>query len=234
MSDSEMMRDLSADDRPREKAWQQGTSALTESELLAILLRTGIKGKSVVAVSREIMRMYDNDPARLARTNPRELSRLVPGIGPTKAITVMAAIELGARCQSSLAAVGQYPKVDSSQAFYWLMRPRLERLPHEEFWVLALNRANRVETKWMLSQGGMASTVVDLRLLFKRVLDSQACAIALVHNHPSGQLVPSGQDDSLTRRVVEAGRLLDIKVIDHLIIGPTGFYSYHDNGRMPQ
>lgn len=232
MSDSDLIRNLADDEKPREKALNLGTRALSDTELLAILLRTGLKGKSVIQVSREILSICEGNLATLCRMTPQQLSRLVPGIGPTKAITVTAAIELGARCQCELQKIADRPQMTSSQTIYNHMRAALERLPHEEFWVLALNRANRIESRWMISQGGMAATVVDLRLLFKKVIDIQASAIALVHNHPSGQLNPSPQDDVLTRRISDAAALFDIKVIDHVIISPVGFYSYFDSGRL--
>lgn len=232
MSDSDLIRNLADDEKPREKALNLGTRALSDTELLAILLRTGLKGKSVIQVSREILSICEGNLATLCRMTPQQLSRLVPGIGPTKAITVTAAIELGARCQCELQKIADRPQMTSSQTIYNHMRAALERLPHEEFWVLALNRANRIESRWMISQGGMAATVVDLRLLFKKVIDIQASAIALVHNHPSGQLKPSPQDDALTRRISDAAALFDIKVIDHVIISPVGFYSYFDSGRL--
>ena len=128
MSGSELIRDLAYDDRPREKAWANGTASLTPAELIAILLRTGLKGRSVVQVSREILSICGNDLARLSRMTPAELSRLVPGIGPTKAITLMAAIELGARCQSALTLANDMPQITSSERIYSMMRPRLERL----------------------------------------------------------------------------------------------------------
>lgn len=159
-----------------------------------------------------------------------ELMRDVKGMGPAKAVSLFAAIELGARCRSDLAR--ESLAVTSSAAIYEHMRPRLERLHHEEFWVLMLNRANRVEWEWQLSQGGMASTVVDPKLLFKKVIDRQASGIVLVHNHPSGTLHPSGEDDRLTRRIMDGASLLDIRVLDHLIIGPSGYFSYHDDGRL--
>lgn len=232
MSDSELIRDLADDDKPRERAWRSGVRSLTPAELLAILLRTGLKGKSVLQVSREILTLCDNNLANLCRMTPQQLSRLVPGIGPTKAITVMSAIELGARCQTELLKLNERPQFTSSQQIYNHMRTRLERINHEEFWVIMLNRANRIESEWMVSQGGMAATVVDLRLIFKRIIDLQAAAVALVHNHPSGQLRPSAQDDELTSRIVSAARIFGINVIDHLIISPTGYYSYHDSDRL--
>ncbi|MDE7388385.1 MAG: DNA repair protein RadC [Muribaculaceae bacterium] len=232
MSDSKPLNALSDDDKPREKAMRHGLRTLSAAELIAIQLRTGIVGKSVLEVSRDILALCDNDLATLCRLTPQQLTRMAPGIGPVKAITLMAAIELGARCQSELAKVNDRRQLTSSSAIYNHMRARLERLPHEEFWVLMLNRANRIQSEWMVSQGGMAATIVDIKLLFKRVIDAQASAIALVHNHPSGQLVPSRQDDELTARIVAAGALLDIAVIDHVIISPAGHYSYHDNDRL--
>lgn len=233
MSDSDlMMRNLADDDKPREKALKSGVRSLSATELLAILLRTGLKGKSVIQVSREILAMCDDDLGKLCRMTPQQLSRLVPGIGPTKAITLMAAIELGARCQCELQKVNEKPQITESKSIYNLMRSSLERLPHEEFWVLGLNRAHRVESRWLVSQGGMNMTVVDVRLLMKKVIDAQASTIVLVHNHPSGQTFPSTEDDKLTRRVADAAGLLDVKVLDHIIISPAGFYSYHDSGRL--
>ncbi len=227
-----LIRNLSDDDKPREKALKNGCGSLSAAELMAILLRTGLKGKSVIQVSHEILAMCNNDLAVLCRMTPQHLSRLIPGIGPTKAITLMAAIELGARCQSELTKINNRTQIRSSEQIYNHMRSKLERLHNEEFWVLMLNRANRIENEWRISQGGMAATVVDMRLLFKKVIDSQASAIALVHNHPSGQLKPSVQDDELTSRIVAASKLLDISVIDHVVISPVGYYSYFDEGRL--
>ncbi|MDE5973022.1 MAG: DNA repair protein RadC [Muribaculaceae bacterium] len=232
MRDSDLIRNLADDEKPREKALSRGIRTLADAELLAILLRTGLKGKSVIQVSREILSLCEGDLATLCRMTPQQLARLVPGIGPTKAITVTAAIEFGARCQCELQKITDRPQITCSQAIHNHMRATLERLPHEEFWVLTLNRANRIESRWMISQGGMAATIVDLRLLFKKVIDSQASAIAIVHNHPSGQLKPSAEDDALTRRITDAAALLDIRVIDHVIISPAGFYSYFDSGRL--
>lgn len=227
-----LIRNLADDDKPREKALRYGCRMLSASELIAILLRTGLQGKSVIQVSQEILAMCGNDLSNLCRMTPQQLSRLVPGIGPTKAITLMAAIELGARCQSELTRVNEKLQITSSRLIYNHMRDRLERLPHEEFWVLMMNRANRVESEWMVSQGGMSATVVDLKLLFKRVIDSQASGIALVHNHPSGNLKPSMQDDDLTRRIRDAAKILEIMVLDHVIIAPGGYYSYFDSGKL--
>jgi DNA repair protein RadC len=227
-----MMRDLADDDKPREKALTQGIRALTPNELIAILLRTGIKGRSVMEVSRQILAMCDGNLARLARMTPGELTRMVPGIGPTKAITLIAAIELGVRCHGAMAQLNEAPQLSSSQAVYDLMCPKLERLNHEEFWVLMLNRRNRVDSMQCVSRGGMSTTVVDCKLLFKQVIDAQCDSIILVHNHPSGSTKPSQQDDTLTKHICSGAKLLDIRVLDHIIITPGSYYSYSDEGRI--
>lgn len=222
--------DMADADKPREKALANGLSSLTDVELLAIILGSGQRGKSVIQLSREILARCGDRLGPLSRMTVAELMRDVKGMGPAKAVSLFAAIELGTRCRSDLAR--ESVAVTSSAAIYEHMRPRLERLHHEEFWVLMLNRANRVEWEWQLSQGGMASTVVDPKLLFKKVIDRQASSIVLVHNHPSGTLQPSGEDDRLTRRISEVAALLDIRVLDHLIIGPAGYFSYHDEERL--
>jgi DNA repair protein RadC len=227
-----MMRDLADDDKPREKALTQGIRALTPNELIAILLRTGIKGCSVMEVSRQILAMCDGNLARLARMTPGELTRMAPGIGPTKAITLIAAIELGVRCHGALAQPDDSPQITSSDVVHKLMCPKLERLNYEEFWMLTLDRRNHVTGMHCISQGGMTSTLVDCRLMFKRAIDAQAIGIVLVHNHPSGNTRPSMQDDELTKKINSGARLLDIRVLDHIIITPGGYYSYADECRL--
>ncbi|MDE7406993.1 MAG: DNA repair protein RadC [Muribaculaceae bacterium] len=222
--------DMPEADKPREKAMAHGVGSLTDSELIAILLGSGLQGKSVVQLSREILARCGDRLGTLSRMTIGELMRDVRGIGPAKAITLLAAIELGSRCRSDLAL--QNPQITSSEAIFEYMRPSLERVSHEEFWMLILNRANRVMSKWLISQGGMASTVVDVRLLFKKAIDQQASSIVLVHNHPSGALRPSPEDDKLTRRIKDGASLLDIRVLDHLIVSAAGYYSYHDEGRL--
>lgn len=231
MSDSpEMMRHLADDDKPREKALRQGIGVLSDAELLAILLRVGTAGKSVLSVAREILQKHDNDLARLARTTPMALAKMVPGMGPAKAITVIAALELGLRARGAMARAQQVESITGSQALYEYIRTRLERLNHEEFWIIILNQRLAPIACERISQGGIAATLVDTRLLFKKVIDHQASTIALVHNHPSGQLRPSLQDDELTRRIIAGAKTLDIRVLDHLIVTPSAYYSYADTG----
>lgn len=224
--------DLADSDRPREKALEKGIGVLTDTELLAIILGSGMPGKSVLSLSREILSDNNNSLARVSRMTTRELTSKYQGIGPAKAISLMAAIELGSRCMQSLSAAGQIPAMTSSEAVYNYMRPKLERLVHEEFWALLLNRSNRIISAEKISQGGVSATVVDVRILLKKALDCMASGIILCHNHPSGSLRPSMQDDSLTRKIAEASRLFDIAVMDHLIVGQSGYYSYRDEGKL--
>lgn len=222
--------DLADADKPREKAMAKGLSALTDVELMAIILGSGQRGKSVLELSREILSRCGNRLGPLSRMTIAELMRDIKGLGPAKAISLLAAVELGCRCRSDLAL--ENPQITSSAAIYEHMRPKLERLNHEEFWMLTLNRANRVAREFRISQGGMASTVVDPKLIFKKAIDIQAAGIVLVHNHPSGNIRPSIEDDRLTQRIKDGAALLDIRVLDHLIISPSGYYSYFDNGKL--
>lgn len=225
-----MLRDFADEEKPREKALSQGINVLTNVELLAILLRVGIKGRSVLDVSRDILARFGNDLRRLAQVSPRELTKLVPGIGPTKAITIIAALELGQRCREAAARVK--PQMTGSDKIYDYVRSDIEDLDHEEFWALMLDKRLGVICLEKISSGGLDMTAVDIRMVIKRALDARAVAMAIIHNHPSGQLNPSMQDDTLTRRVKEAAAFFDIRVIDHLIIAPTGYYSYNDRGRL--
>lgn len=224
--------DLADSDRPREKALEKGIGVLTDTELLAIILGSGMPGKSVLSLSREILNDNNNSLARVSRMTTRELTSKYQGIGPAKAISLMAAIELGARCMQALSAADQIPAMTSSEAVYNYMRHKLERLVHEEFWALLLNRSNRIISAEKISQGGVSATVVDVRILLKKALDCMASGIILCHNHPSGALRPSAQDDSLTRKIAEAARLFDITVMDHVIVGQSGYYSYRDEGKL--
>lgn len=232
MSDTDKLALMADDDKPREKALKFGVKTLTDAELLAIMLRVGIQGKNVLEVAREILRIHGNDLANLAGTTPPALARMVPGMGPTKAITVAAAIELGVRARGAMARRHKQNSITGAADLYDHLSQYVEMLAHEEFWVVMLSQKLSVMSCQRISQGGMAATVVDLRLLFKRVLDSGATTIAVAHNHPSGQLRPSMQDDTLTHRIVEAAKLLDVRVIDHLIITADGYYSYADQGRL--
>ncbi|MBQ7042670.1 MAG: DNA repair protein RadC [Muribaculaceae bacterium] len=222
--------DLDDSDKPREKALAQGIRSLSNAELLAIVFGSGLPGKSVIQLSQEILGSCNNRLSRLSRMSIHEVVNKYNGIGPAKAISLAAAFELGCRCRDE--EVTDDPMIRQSSDVYNIMRNRLERLNYEEFWILMLSRSNRVISEERLSQGGTASTVVDIKLLLKSVIDKLASGIILVHNHPSGNCNPSNEDDRLTHRIKEAATLLDIKLFDHIIITPNSYYSYTDNSRL--
>lgn len=217
------------DDRPREKLLLKGRSALSDAELIAILIGSGTRELSAVELSKKILAEEDNSLNTLANRNVEELMRH-KGIGEAKAISIVAALELGRRRKSE-------PKsakvtIRASRDAYELLIGDFADLHHEEFIALFLNRRNVVTSKEIISTGGMTGTVVDPKLIFKRALDKRACGIILAHNHPSGSLKPSKQDIALTKQVSDAGRLLDIQVLDHLIISEQGYYSFADEGML--
>ena len=228
-----LIRDLAEDDKPREKALKNGIDTLSDSELLAIIFATGLKGMSVIELSQNILKGVDNRIDRLAQLSIHEMTRKYKGVGMAKATTLSAAIELGRRCQRALQnRVDKDEPIRGSESVYNLMRHQLELLDYEEFWILHLNRANRVIFKECISKGGVAGTIVDVKLLLKKALEKLSSGLILVHNHPSGNCRPSGPDDSVTQKVSRAAELLDIKVLDHLIITPSGYYSYSDQGKI--
>lgn len=224
--------DLDVNDKPREKALKYGVGSLSNAELIAIILGSGMQGRSVLDLSQIILKGCDNRLSRLARCNIHELTSKYKGVGTAKAISLLSAIELGSRCVSAFVNEEEEPQIKSSRDIHAYMRTKLQAPYHEEFWVLYLNRANRVMSAECISKGGVASTIVDLKIILKGALDKLACGIVLVHNHPSGNLIPSHHDDNITHLVVEAAKLVDMKVIDHLIISQSGFYSYFDEGRL--
>lgn len=224
------IHDLDDDDRPREKALRLGIQSLSNAELLAIIFGGGIPGKSVINLSQEILRDNDNRLSRLARMSVHEMSSKYKGIGPAKAISLAAAFELGIRCGADFKEAD--PRIYGSSDTYKLMYPSLCRLNYEEFWVLHLSHANRLIAKDCLSSGGTASTLVDVKLLMKRAVDRLSSGLILVHNHPSGNLLPSTQDNQLTLRIKQACQILDIRLLDHLIITSNGYYSYNDEGKL--
>lgn len=214
-------------DRPREKMLTKGKNALTDTELLAILISSGTKSKSAIELARDILEKCNNNLNELARLNIKDLIRF-EGIGQAKAIGISAAIELGGRRQS--AGIRQKKKIGSSKDVFKLMRPRLGDLHHEEFWVLFMNRAQLIICERMISEGGVAGTVADPKKIFKMALDEKASSIIACHNHPSGNLIPSQADVELTRKLGQGGNFLEIPLLDHLIITNTGFYSFADKG----
>ena len=223
--------DLSKDDMPREKALAHGIRSLSDAELMAIIFGGGLPGVSVIDMARGILRDCDNRLDMLARLSMNELMSKYKGVGPAKAVSLAAAFELGRRNREQ-AMAHEDPQIRSSKDAVDLMRPMLEALEYEEFWVLMLSRSNRVTYKRCISQGGTASTVVDVKLLLKRAIDCLAEGIILVHNHPSGNASPSVEDDRLTSRIKDGAKILGINVLDHIIIARGKSYAYADNGRI--
>ena len=215
------------EDRPREKMVQKGRAALSDAELIAILLGSGTTKLTAVDVGMLMLQAVDNDLNELARLSIKQLCRH-PGVGPAKAISVVAALELGRRRKE--AGTGRRVTIGSSRDIYQLVRPALQDLPHEEFWVILLNRANVVMRQEKISSGGVAGTVADPKLIFKQALENLASSIILVHNHPSGNRQPSGADISLTKKLKEAGNFLDLPILDHLIYTDNGYFSFADEG----
>lgn len=222
--------DLSDDDKPREKAIAHGIRTLSDTELIAILLGGGLPGKSVLDLSREIYQACGNSLSAMAQMSIRDMSARFRGIGPAKAVTIAAALELGGRRKYVRSA--DKPRITSSADAYALIRNSLENLSTEEFWVILLSRSGRVITTECISRGGTAATVVEPKIIMKRAIEHLASSLILAHNHPSGNLRPSAQDDALTRRISEAGKIMEITVADHLIVAPEGYYSYCDEGRL--
>ena len=222
--------DLDEGDKPREKALSQGIRSLSNAELLAIIFGSGLPGKSVISMSQEILASCDNRLSRLSRLSIHEMKKKFKGVGTAKAISLAAAFELGLRTRDEDAALD--PQIKCSTDIYNIMRTKLERLEYEEFWVLYLSRSNRIIYEECMSKGGVSGTITDIRLILKRALELLASGIIIVHNHPSGNLRPSPDDDRITTKTKEAAKLLDINVLDHLIITPTSYFSYNDNGRL--
>jgi len=221
------IKEWAVEDRPREKMLSKGVRSLSEAELIAILIGSGNLEESAVEVSRRIMASVNNNLNELGKKTIIDLQKF-KGIGPAKAITIAAAMELGRRRKES--EPDEKPKVVTSADCAAIFKPLLSDLPHEEFWVLLLNRNNLVIDKMMVSQGGLSGTVIDVRIILKLALDKLACSIILCHNHPSGNLLPSEADKDITKKIKEAGKHMDIPVLDHLIIGNDSYFSFADEG----
>lgn len=221
------IKSWSPEDRPREKLILKGKSALSEAELLALLIGSGTKTMSAVDLGKKILQHAGNNLHQLARLTVRDLSK-VKGIGEAKAMTIVAALELGRRRKES--DPEEKPKIGASKDAYELLKCDLLDIPHEEFWVILLNRANRVIKKYQISQGGVTGTVADPKIIFKAALEELASGVILAHNHPSGNLTASQADVDLTKKLTAGGRLLEIQVLDHLIIAGQKYFSFADEG----
>lgn len=215
------------EDRPREKMLLKGRQSLSDAELLAILLGSGSIGESAVGLAQRVLASVDHNLHELGKRSIQELQRF-KGVGEAKAISISAALELGRRRQIS--DLRERPRVGSSRDAFNVIAPLLSDLHHEEFWLLLLNKANEVFVREKLSSGGSAGTVADVKMTFKIALDARAAGIIAVHNHPSGNLKPSQADVELTKKMKEAGRILDLPLLDHLIVSERGYYSFADEG----
>ena len=213
------------DDRPREKLLSKGKSALSNAELIAILIGSGSSDESAVALSRRMLKTTHNNLNAFSKLKVHDLIQF-KGIGEAKAITIISALELATRYRLEQAIT--HESITSSTSVFKIMQPILGNLSHEEFWVLYLNNANKLLAKKQLSKGGLTGTLVDARILFKKGVELLATGVILCHNHPSGKLTPSESDKKLTQKLVEAGSTLDIKVLDHLIVAEKDYFSFAD------
>lgn len=227
-SPSLRIKDLGPDDQPREKLLRHGARSLSDAEIVAILLGSGVRGQSVLEVARRLLLSVDHDLDALADWNVTNFKRF-KGIGEVRAIRLMAALELGRRRQAM--AVRQKPVLGNSEQCSRYLRPLLADLPHEEFHLLCLNRANELLGAHLISKGGVTATIADAKLIFRAALShGSVTSLVLAHNHPSGQAFPSTADVQLTRKLVSAARHLDLYVLDHIIIAGRVHYSFADEG----
>ncbi len=220
------IKNWAEDDKPREKLMLKGKSALSDAELIAILIGSGSHKESAVDLSKRILSSVENLNA-LGKLSQQQLSTF-KGIGEAKAIAIIAAMELGRRRRSEETV--ELKKITSSKIVFDIMQPILGELPHEEFWILYLNNSNKIIHKSQLSKGGITGTVVDIRLAFKVAIEQNATAMILIHNHPSGVLNPSDADRQITRKLKMAGENLDVSVLDHIIVTEKSYYSFKDEG----
>jgi DNA repair protein RadC len=224
------IRDWAEDDRPREKMLRKGAQSLSDAELLAILIASGNKNETAVELAKRILHECQDNLNELAQLSISDLCKRFKGIGEAKAITIIAALELGKRRKTN--EILERKKIKSSADLFDLFEPVLIDLPHEEFWIGLLNGANKVIEIKRLTQGGSKQTVVDVPMLLKMALEKSAQAVVVAHNHPSGQNRPSHEDEQITRRIKSGCEAIGISLIDHIIIARGQYYSFSDEGKM--
>lgn len=224
---STSIKNWAEDDRPREKLLKKGTAALSNSELIAILINNGNKDKSAVDLAKEVLKLGHDNLVELGKLTLKDLQK-IKGIGEAKAITIAAALELGRRRQA--ASTLDKPVVRTSRDVAEYLQALLKDYTYEVFAVLFLNRANKINHFEIISRGGLTGTVADPKVILKKALEEDAVSIVLSHNHPSGNLKPSRADEDLTHKIKEAARYFDIKILDHIIVSEEGFYSFSDEG----
>jgi DNA repair protein RadC len=217
------------DDRPREKLLNKGSRSLSDAELIAILLGSGSREETAVTLAQRILLQFHQNLNELGRASLVELMAF-NGIGEAKGITILAALELGRRRQHN--AARDLPAIRSSNDAFQILEPLVADLDHEQFWLILLNRGNKVLALEQISSGGITATIVDPKVVFRKALLAKATSIVLCHNHPSGTLKPSNADIELTRKLRRAGDQLEIGVVDHLIISNRGYYSFMDEGML--
>ncbi|MBL7889069.1 MAG: DNA repair protein RadC [Bacteroidia bacterium] len=217
------------DDRPREKLFLKGRQALSDAELIAILIGSGSREESAVELSKRILNSASNNLSELGKLSVSDLMNF-KGIGDAKAISIIAALELGRRRKETETV--KRDKITCSKDVFDIMQPFMLDLPHEEFWLLNLSRSNAVIKKELISRGGVSGTVVDTKMIFKSAVENLASSIIICHNHPSGNLKPSDADIRITKNIKEAGRVMDIQLFDHVIITESGYYSFNDEGML--
>jgi len=222
------IKNWAEDDRPREKLMLKGKSALSDAELTAILIGSGNTEESAVELSKRILKSVNDNLIELSKLSINDLVKNFKGIGEAKAISIIAALELGKRRRS--AEIIEKKKINSSNDAFELMHSMVSDCFYEEFWIIMLNKANKVIKYKSISEGGLTATVADPKKIFKLALENNATSLILCHNHPSGNLKPSEADIKITKQLKEAGLLLEISVIDHIIIGDDSYYSFADEG----
>lgn len=221
------IKDWAAEDRPREKLLKNGARSLSDAELIAILIGSGNLEETAVELSRRILGSVDNNLNELSKKSVDSLCSF-KGIGEAKAVTIVAALELGKRRKE--ADVFNKKVINASKDAFDYFQPMLGDLGHEEFWVMLLDRGNKIQDTFRISQGGISGTVIDVRIILKPALEKQSSCIILCHNHPSGTLRPSDSDRAITTKIKDAAKLMDISVIDHVIIGQNKYFSFADEG----
>lgn len=223
------IKDWAVEDRPREKLLKKGMVSLSDAEIIALLIGTGSRQESAVELSKRILKGSGHNLNELGKLSVHELQKY-RGIGEAKAIAIAAALELGRR--RKLSVVRDRRQIKSSRDVFEIVQPRLEDLPHEEFWIILLNRANKIIEEIKISQGGISGTVTDVKIILKHAVDRRASGIIMCHNHPSGNTQPSKADSNITRKLKNAAAYLDLQVLDHLIIGEDNYYSFADEGTL--
>lgn len=223
------IKDWALEDRPREKLLQKGINSLSDAEIIAIILGSGTRNESAVELSKKVLKSANNNLNELGKLGISDLTKL-KGIGEAKAITIIAALEIGRR--RKVADIMNKKKITSSNDVFEIFQPTLGDLPHEEFWVLYLNRSNKIIDKQKISQGGIAGTVIDTKLIIKHAIEKLSSSMILCHNHPSGNRIPSANDNKITNKLKQGADLLDIAVLDHIIIANKEYYSYADEGNL--